>query len=90
MSTLTIRNLDSDVKERLRIRAAQHGHSMEEEVRIILRRAVSGASGDQLWALSRQLFSGEQGIDLPAAARSKDRPAPDFGADSSATGDRSA
>ncbi len=35
-SSITIRNLDRAVKERLRIRAAQHGHSMEAEARSIL------------------------------------------------------
>jgi len=36
MSSITIRNLDPAIKERLRIRAAEHGHSMEAEVRRIL------------------------------------------------------
>jgi plasmid stability protein len=35
-ATLTIRSVDAALKERLRIRAAQHGHSMEAEVRDIL------------------------------------------------------
>ena len=39
MSTLTVRNIDDDLKQRLRLEAARHGHSMEEEVRRILRRA---------------------------------------------------
>ncbi len=37
MATLTIRNLDDAIKQSLRIRAAQHGVSMEEEARRILR-----------------------------------------------------
>jgi phosphopantothenoylcysteine decarboxylase / phosphopantothenate---cysteine ligase len=37
MASLTVRNLPDDVKERLRLNAAAHGHSMEEEVRHILR-----------------------------------------------------
>lgn len=41
MATLTIRDLDNDVRDRLRIRAAQHGRSMEAEVREILADAVS-------------------------------------------------
>ena len=41
MTTLTIRNLDSTVKERLRIRAAEHGHSMEAEARRILQSALA-------------------------------------------------
>lgn len=40
MASLTIRNLDDAVKHGLRVRAAQHGRSMEEEVREILRQAV--------------------------------------------------
>jgi plasmid stability protein len=40
MATLTIRNLDEDLKASLRVRAAVHGQSMEEEVRTILRNAL--------------------------------------------------
>ena len=40
MASITIRNLDDDIRTRLRVRAAGNGHSMEEEVRRILRRAV--------------------------------------------------
>ena len=59
MGTLTIRNLDDSLKERLRVRAAVNGHSMEEEARLILRYAIGGISGPELWALSRQLFKDE-------------------------------
>jgi hypothetical protein len=41
MASLTIRNLDDNLKARLRVQAAQHGRSMEEEVRNILRQALS-------------------------------------------------
>ena len=40
MATLTIRQLDEKVKNRLRVRAAHHGRSMEEEAREILRSAL--------------------------------------------------
>ena len=40
MATLTIRNVDEDLKATLRIRAAMHGKSMEEELRSILRQAL--------------------------------------------------
>ena len=40
MTTLTIRKVDSAVKERLRIRAARHGQSMEAELRSILNEAL--------------------------------------------------
>ena len=41
MATLTIRNLPDEVRERLRIRAAQRGRSMEAEVRAILTEATT-------------------------------------------------
>ncbi len=37
MASITIRKLDDSLKTRLRIRAAEHGHSMEEEARAILK-----------------------------------------------------
>ncbi|MEI8039249.1 MAG: hypothetical protein WCJ14_12740 [Verrucomicrobiota bacterium] len=42
-TTLTIRNLDAAVKQKLRVRAALHGRSMEAEARAILSRDVLGA-----------------------------------------------
>ncbi len=52
MSSITIRNLDPALKEKLRVRAAEHGHSMEAESRDILRMALSRrgppASGAEL------------------------------------------
>ena len=41
MGSLTIRNIDDELKGRLRVRAAQRRRSMEEEVRHILRTALS-------------------------------------------------
>ena len=40
MAQFTVRNLEEDLKVRLKRRAARHGASMEEEVRQILRNAV--------------------------------------------------
>lgn len=40
MATLTVRALDEETKNRLRVRAAQNGHSMEQEARNILRAAL--------------------------------------------------
>jgi len=40
MPQLIVRNLEKDVKARLKQRAHRHGHSMEEEARDILRNAV--------------------------------------------------
>ena len=41
MSTLTIRNLEPAIKDKLRLAAAAHGRSMEEEVRTILRNVLA-------------------------------------------------
>lgn len=40
MAAITIRDLDDDIKERLRVQAAEHGRSMEAEARAILEVAV--------------------------------------------------
>ena len=44
MASLTIRNLDERIKAQLRIQAARHGRSMEEEARNILKRAIEAAA----------------------------------------------
>ena len=41
MASMTIRNLDDKLKARLRVRAAEHGRSMEEEARDILQSALA-------------------------------------------------
>ncbi|UVC17390.1 FitA-like ribbon-helix-helix domain-containing protein [Mesorhizobium onobrychidis] len=41
MGTLTIRNLDDDLKQKLRERAARHGLSMEQEARNLLLKDVA-------------------------------------------------
>jgi phosphopantothenoylcysteine decarboxylase / phosphopantothenate---cysteine ligase len=43
MASLTVRQLDEKLKTLLRLRAARHGRSMEDEVRVILREAADGA-----------------------------------------------
>jgi antitoxin FitA len=40
MAQLVVRDLESDIKARLKSRAARHGRSLEAEVRDILRDAV--------------------------------------------------
>ena len=40
MASITIRNLDDNIKRRLKVRAAVHGRSMEKEARHILRRVM--------------------------------------------------
>jgi plasmid stability protein len=41
MASITLRNLDEQTKERLRVRAARQGRSMEDEARSILRTALA-------------------------------------------------
>ena len=47
MASLTVRQLDEKLKKLLRLRAARHGRSMEDEVRVILRQAAEN-SGSEL------------------------------------------
>ncbi len=77
MASITVRNIDDDLKEKLRVKAAQNGRSMEEEVRVILRQATGGITGKELWELSRKLFA-DDGIDLELPPRQPGRPVPDF------------
>ena len=71
MASITIRNLDDDVKTRLRVRAAEHHRSMEEEVRIILRDAlIGGRAGPRtLAAFTRAYFTSIGGIELELPPR---------------------
>jgi antitoxin FitA len=43
MASITIRNLEETTKRKLKVRAAMHGHSMEQEAREILKGALSSA-----------------------------------------------
>lgn len=43
MNTLTIRNLDDELKTKLHIKAAMHSRSVEDEALQILRQALSAA-----------------------------------------------
>jgi plasmid stability protein len=47
MAQLIVRNLDDEVKQRLAERARRHGRSMEQEVRDILREAVSDRPAEE-------------------------------------------
>jgi len=48
MASLTVRKLDDDIKAALKLRAAQSGRSVEDEVRVILRQAASGHEASTL------------------------------------------
>lgn len=81
MATMTIRNLEDDLKTRLRMRAAQHGRSMEEEARSILRSALRAEplSGRSLVDSIRAMVEPYGGIDLELPPRELPRDPPDFG-----------
>ena len=74
MASITIRNLDDDVKTRLRIRAAEKGRSMEEEVRLILREAVGReeAPAKGLGTAIHERFKPLGGVDLELPPREPD------------------
>ena len=60
MTQLVVRNLERDVKVRLKRRAQRHGQSMEAEVRDILRNAVRDEDGTaaRLGSRIRDRFAG--------------------------------
>ena len=55
MPSISVRKIDEETLGQLRIRAAKHGVSMEEEVRQIIKRSVS--TPEQLGDLAIKLFS---------------------------------
>jgi plasmid stability protein len=65
MATLTIRNVDAAVKERLRVRAARNGRSMEAELRAIVTEAIGGerAHEPNLAEAIRRRFEPFGGVD---------------------------
>jgi plasmid stability protein len=79
MATITIRNLDDDLKARLRLVAASHGRSMEEEARVIIREALTkqdrkGGLGSRIHAR----FSAVGGAELELPERSSKAKAASF------------
>jgi plasmid stability protein len=86
MSSITIRKLDPAVKERLRVRAAEHGHSMEAEARSILQRVIGVSptnlpakrTGADLIARIRARFEPLGGVELELPPRHATREPPRF------------
>jgi antitoxin FitA len=71
MSVMTIRNIDDAIKARLRVRAAMHGRSMEDEARDILRSALSTElpRPRSLGQAIHERFAALGGVDLPESPR---------------------
>jgi len=81
MAAMTIRNIDTSIKNRLRVRAVMHGRSMEDEARDILRSALSAepAFPSEFGEAIHACFAGLGGIDLPEIPREPIRDPVDFG-----------
>jgi plasmid stability protein len=81
MASITIRNLDERTKSRLRIRAAHHNRSMEEEARNILRTALAEVepSPKNLAETIRARFERLGGVDLQLPPREPMREPPKVG-----------
>ena len=80
MSSITIRNLDDKLKRKLRLRAAEHDRSMEEEARDILRCALSEEPrpAENLADSIRRLVEPYGGFEIPPFPRGPMRDPPDF------------
>lgn len=76
MASITIRNLDDTLKLRLRVRAATHNRSMEDEARDILRNALNAETvvASDIGSAIHALFAPLGGLELPAIDR---EPMPD-------------
>ncbi len=64
MTNLSVRRLDEETLKRLRVLAAHHGVSMEEEVRQILNHAVSVP--ERLGDMAIEFFGQQIGVELEA------------------------
>lgn len=86
MPPMTIRDLDAATEARLRRRADNHGRSIEDEARDILRAALSVADAGEtppphdLATGIRARFAPLGGVDLPDIPRPPSREPPDFAA----------
>lgn len=69
MASLSVRKLDDNVYEQLRIRAAKHGVSMEEEARQIIYQSIAGAQ--RISAVFQSYFGERNGVDLELPAQQK-------------------
>lgn len=70
LSAISVRNLDDQVKERLRVRAARHGRSMESEIRAILIDAVREQGDEEdLFSTMLDRFGAVGGVELELPPR---------------------
>ena len=80
MASITVRKLDDELKRRLRIRAAQNGNSMEQEVREILSGALreKPLTGKELVDAIRWSFEPLGDVELKTSPREPMRETPTF------------
>ena len=78
MASLVIRNLDDDVKARLRVRAAEHGRAMEAEAREILAAALRSERPERGLGTYLRSLVGDDGFDLELPPRTGERRGVDF------------
>ena len=71
MAAVSVRDLDESVREGLRVRAAQHGRSMEAEIRAILTEAVAPPTDTGLAQTLLARFSDLGGVDLELPPRAE-------------------
>lgn len=82
MATLTIRGIPESLRRSLRLRAARHGRSMEEEVRQLLREAIVRERADRgLGSRITSRFARAGGVELPKIRRAVPRTPPGFSTD---------
>lgn len=81
MSSITVRNVDDSIKASLRLRAARHGWSMEQEVRHILQQTLAPETAEPISFAERinRRFKGLDADDLPIPARQPTRTLPQWG-----------
>lgn len=78
MATLTIRNIDDNLRDRIAQKAADNGRSMEEEVRQLLRSTYAITSlGDALLEMGKEIRA-LGGVELDIPPRRRDRGAADL------------
>jgi plasmid stability protein len=80
MASITIRNIEDDLKRKLRLRAAHRNRSMEDEARDILRTALAEESAEtrNLVDAIRELVDPLGGVELDVLPREPMREPPDF------------
>lgn len=79
MASITIRNLDESLKTKLRLQSAQHGCSMEAEVRDILQRVLTPSTAPSDFAERvHKRFAGLYVESLPIPERQAVRTPPDL------------